>query len=112
MAEMSAKLIEDTRRMKSDLKNFFENKLANEEKHHRDNQRMLVRVRLDEAVLESDQLEREHKRNLVVLTEELTKALDFFRSALSQKVKCTSVDCCLTVQRQGVITAQHPYVWA
>lgn len=86
MADLSAKLNEDTRRMKSDLKKLFESKLANEEKHHRENQRMLARVRLDEAVVEADQLEREHKRKLVIMTEELTKALDVFRSNLSQKV--------------------------
>jgi hypothetical protein len=87
LADVTAKLTEDTRRMKADLKKLFENKLANEEKHHRDNQRMLARVRLDEAVLEADQLERAHKRKLAVMTEELTKALDAFRSNLSQKVK-------------------------
>lgn len=86
MADMSAKLSEDMRRMKSDLKKLFESKLANEEKHHRDNQRMLARVQLDEAVQEAEQLEREHRRKLVVMTEELTKALDMFRSHLSQKV--------------------------
>lgn len=87
LADLTAKLAEDTRRMKVDLKKLYESKLAAEEKHLRDNQRMLARVRLDEAVSESDQLEREHKRSLVVMTEDLTKALDSFRRSISQKVR-------------------------
>jgi tRNA U34 5-carboxymethylaminomethyl modifying GTPase MnmE/TrmE len=89
-ADVTAKLAEDTRRMKSDLKKLFENKLSSEEKHHRDNQRMFARVRLDEAVVEAEQLEREHKRKLAIRTEELTNALDQFRTNRSQKVSATN----------------------
>lgn len=87
LAEVTSKLEEDTRRMKSDMKASFDRKLANAEKQFRDDQKMMARVRLDEAVVESEALEREHKRKISQLSEELTAALDIFRNNLNQKVK-------------------------
>ena len=86
MVDVTAKLTEDTRRMKLDLEKLYESKLSTEEKHHRDNQRMLTRVRLDEAVIEADQLEREHKRKCASLTEELENSMDALRRNLMRKV--------------------------
>jgi len=100
LADLSAKLTEDTRRMKTELKKLFETKLAAEEKHHRESQRMLARVRLDEAVQEADQLERDHKRKLGVMTEDLSKALDTFRRNISQKVKHEREDSASELQER------------
>lgn len=103
LADISAKLSEDTRRMKSDMKTLYASKLSSEEKNLREDQRMLARVRLDEAVLEAEQLERVHKRKLVVMTEELTKSLDIFRNNLSQKVSVDFVMNSITARYNWVL---------
>lgn len=94
MADLAAKQAEDTRRAMADLKSLFASKLAAEEKHQREGQRMLARVRLDEAVQEAEQLEREQRRRLALATEELTKSLDSFRKQLSHKVGRAICDVC------------------
>ena len=87
VVDVEQQLAAEERRARGDLQRLFEDKLAAEERLHKENVRAGARSRMDHAVRDVEAMEAEHKGRLERLREELAGDLEKYKTHLSRKVR-------------------------